>query len=30
MTVGGIYASPVLSDGVLYIASTDGSVYTLI
>jgi outer membrane protein assembly factor BamB len=30
MTIGGIYASPVLSDGVLYIASTDGSVYALI
>jgi outer membrane protein assembly factor BamB len=30
MSVGGIYASPVLSGGVLYIASTDGSVYALI
>jgi outer membrane protein assembly factor BamB len=30
MTVGGIYASPVLSGGVLYVASTDGSVYALI
>jgi outer membrane protein assembly factor BamB len=30
MTVGGIYASPVLADGVLYITSTDGSVYALI
>ena len=30
MTVGGIYASPVFSGGVLYIASTDGSVYALI
>ena len=30
MSVGGIYASPVLSDGVLYTASTDGSVYALI
>jgi eukaryotic-like serine/threonine-protein kinase len=30
MTIGGIYASPVLADGVLYIASTDGSVYALV
>jgi len=30
MTIGGIYASPVPSDGVLYISSTDGSVYALI
>jgi outer membrane protein assembly factor BamB len=30
VTIGGIYASPVLSDDVLYIASTDGSVYALI
>ena len=30
MTIGGIYASPVLSDGVLYIASTDGALYALL
>jgi outer membrane protein assembly factor BamB len=30
MTIGGVYASPVMADGVLYIASTDGSVYALI
>jgi outer membrane protein assembly factor BamB len=30
MTVGGIYASPVLSDGVLYVASTDGALYALV
>ena len=29
MTVGGIYASPVLVNGVLYITSTDGTVYAL-
>jgi eukaryotic-like serine/threonine-protein kinase len=29
MTIGGIYASPVLVDGVLFIASTDGSIYAL-
>ena len=29
MTVGGLYASPVLSDGILYIASTDGALYAL-
>jgi len=30
MTVGSIYASPVLANGVLYIGSTDGAVYALI
>lgn len=30
MSIGGIYASPVLADGVLYIASTYGSVNALI
>ena len=29
MTVGGIYSSPVLSDGVLYFGSTDGYVYAI-
>ena len=29
MTVGSIYASPVLANGVLYVASTDGAVYAL-
>jgi eukaryotic-like serine/threonine-protein kinase len=29
LTVGGIYGSPVLVDGVLYITSTDGAVYAL-
>ena len=30
MTVGGIYSSPVLVDGVLYFGSTDGYIYALI
>jgi len=29
MTVGGIYSSPVLSDGILYFGSTDGYVYAI-
>jgi outer membrane protein assembly factor BamB len=29
MTVGGIYSSPVLSNGVLYFGSTDGYVYAI-
>ena len=30
MTVGSIYASPVLANGVLYVGSTDGALYALI
>jgi eukaryotic-like serine/threonine-protein kinase len=30
MTVGSIYASPVLANGVLYLGSTDGALYALI
>ena len=30
MTVGGIYSSPVLVDGVLYFGSTDGYIYAII
>ena len=29
MTVGGIYSSPVISDGVIYFGSTDGYVYAV-
>jgi len=29
MTVGGIYSSPVLADGVLYFGSTDGNIYAI-
>jgi len=29
MTVGGIYSSPVLADGVLYFGSTDGNLYAI-
>jgi eukaryotic-like serine/threonine-protein kinase len=29
MTVGGIYSSPVISDGVIYFGSTDGFVYAI-